>query len=36
MFMNIFLNEMIRNIKIQNIHDIIEILIYMEPNYYIH
>jgi len=34
--MNIFLNGMIRNIKMQNIHDIIDISKSMEPNYYIH
>jgi hypothetical protein len=32
MFLNFFLNAMIRNIKIQNIFDIIEISKYMEPN----
>jgi hypothetical protein len=31
-FLKLFLNEMIMNIKIQNILDIIEISKYMEPN----
>jgi hypothetical protein len=31
-FLNFFLNEMIRNIKIHNILDIIDILKSMEPN----
>jgi hypothetical protein len=32
MFLNLFLNEIIRNIKIHNILDIIEISKSMEPN----
>jgi hypothetical protein len=32
MFVKLFLNVMIRNIKILNIFDIIEILIYIKPN----
>ncbi len=32
MFLNFFQNAMIKNIKIQNIIDIIEISKYMEPN----
>ncbi len=32
MFLKCFLNAMIRNIKIHNILDIIEISKYMEPN----
>jgi hypothetical protein len=36
MFLKLFLNEMIRNIKIHNILDIIEISKSMEPNKCIH
>jgi len=35
-FLKLFLNEMIRNIKIHNIFDIIEISKSMEPNKCIH
>jgi hypothetical protein len=36
MFMKLFLNAMIGNIKIHNIFNIIEISKSMEPNKYIH
>jgi hypothetical protein len=36
MFLKLFQNEMIKNIKVHNILDIIEISKYMEPNKCIH
>ncbi len=36
MFLKLFVNVMIRNIKIHNIHDIINNLEFMEPKKYIH